>query len=566
MIFASKLTITQYFVLSKLFIYPLRKRILYFTGTVFSKISISCLNFDPSDYLTDDTSRFIVYKSFSSKHNSEVSMFFLKSINLEKLSNKQIYEVISGKYSDVTELEIDFYESFVSVLSIRTPKIPVFTIVSYFIKMGDVERAKFYLTNYVPLTEEVKTWLTLLLDICKLSNCKDEIKELINLSCLYIDQADLIDIAIARQSVLIDLCCGELFGEHFILAAKNEFNASKFINLYDNPRFFTFFDLRHFPYSLGEIFYQMQAVECEIFHSKFSQVEVVIYAPSLSRPDQQTNIYNYFEKVLDLTRLLEYFSKVNSIKVFNEEKEYENYFSEISTKSGFLPKKNKSYRDNTSIINSFYKKHSFIPEMTIRRKLFDDVRRFIRSHAGERIPICLHIRANKVHRETERNANLSEMYSLCSMILNEFSNTHIFIISGISESSEIRKRFNFPKSRMTIVKEHNTSSSFDFAIATNCGIFLGGPSGPSVPVIYGTQPYVLFNYRIHTSFHFLDVSHEDGYIHSKENQMILWGKENAKDIFAAFEKVFLSFDRESYQQILNSKDSAKNTSNFHVLR
>ena len=133
MIFASKLTITQYFVLSKLFIYPLRKRILYFTGAVFSKISISSLNFDPSDYLTDDTSRFIVYKSFSSKHNSEVSMFFLKSINLEKLSNKQIYEVISGKYSDVTELEIDYYESFVSVLSIRSPKIPVFTIVSYFV-------------------------------------------------------------------------------------------------------------------------------------------------------------------------------------------------------------------------------------------------------------------------------------------------------------------------------------------------------------------------------------------------------------------------------------------------
>ena len=293
---------------------------------------------------------------------------------------------------------------------------------------------------------------------------------------------------------------------------------------------------------------------------------MIFYAPALSRPDQETNTYNYFEKVLDLTRLLEYFSNVNSIKVFHEKKEYENYFYEISSKLEFLPKKNNSYRDNTSIINAFYKKHSFIPEMTIRRKLFDDVRRFIRSHAGGRIPICLHIRANKVHRETERNANLSEMYSLCSMILNEFSNTHIFIISGISEAVEIGKKFYFPKSRITIVKEHNTSSPFDFAIATNCAIFLGGPSGPSVPVIYGTKPYVLFNYRVHTSFHFLDISHENGYIHSNKNQMILWGKENAKDIFAAFEKVFLSFDRESYQQILNTKDSAQNTNNFHVLR
>lgn len=511
--------------------------------------------------------------SLARNHNVGTAVSILEHVNLKNLTTIRMFELASCHIIASIDLKLPLYKKILDeFLSRDSQQQALGKIIRNLCDIGAFEKAEKILDIHAPPRIASDEWLPSSVAICAESQNIEQTERIIRNACLTNKWQEVLAAFASRNDLLIDKCCEKLFGHYFagdsFKAELLKFRQISHENVNDKrpDRFYTIFDFRVFPYSLGEIFYQMQAVECMMFEKTRKKIEVIIFAPAIQRNDQATNTYNYFQKILDLIRFMEFFGHICAIKCFDDESEYDNYVAGIGYFSQQIPKRGQGYKQNTSLINSHFFQMGNIPRITIRRKLEDDVRRFIREHAKERLSVCVHIRANQVHREKERNINIVEMSKLCSQLLSSFNDIHLFIISGVAELSVLKHEQSFVDERITLVKDYHSTSAFDFALAATCAVFLGGPSGPSVPVIYGTSPYILFNYRLHTSFHFKNVTVDSGYAHSTKDQIILWGKENSENIFEAFEKIYSEFDRGPYWQKISNADGAKNTSNFQELR
>ncbi len=332
-------------------------------------------------------------------------------------------------------------------------------------------------------------------------------------------------------------------------------------------------DFTIMPYSVGELFYLYQAIECFLFDSQMKEFEIAFIADISfpGRKTQKVSSYNYFEKVFALIQTVNYLHSLKSFSLFHSHDQFNNYINHNEESYQFWPslelykEKAPAYRQHVKCINNFYDYFKFLPKIKIRSSIEDRMRRFLIDLTGASLPVIVHLRVNKAHPDSRRNSNIIEWKKFFKIYLKENIKVKFFVITGTVELSEPEIQDLNTFSNVCLVKEYKTSLSDDYALCTLGAMFLGGPSGPSVVVMHSQIPYVLFNYKKDTEFHFVGTNVDENYNFAYLNQKLIWEKENLSIIDFEFKRLYSQINKEVYFRQLNSEAREINIPSIQVL-
>ncbi len=333
-------------------------------------------------------------------------------------------------------------------------------------------------------------------------------------------------------------------------------------------------DMSIMPYSIGELFYMFEAALCIQIEQGISQFDIAFVADAKSpaRDDQQTNTYNYFEKLNALTQTAAFPRGVDSFFVFGDRGHFEKFLSENIDRYAMWPSLEDyfdrvfGYQKNFPYVNEFHTRHGFIPFLEPRHSLVDRMRKFLIEHRGDAIPVVVHLRVNKLHRDSRRNSNIPAWKGFFERCSREGVNAKFFVVTGTSEFFEPDVQELGALENVVLVKKHNTNVNEDFTLCMVGAAFLGGPSGPSVAAIFSDRPYVLFNYKKETHFHFIGTEPGQDYQFALKNQKLVWEPEYEELLYSEFAEIFGEIDTDRYLEELNSAPRAKNLNSMHILK
>lgn len=354
------------------------------------------------------------------------------------------------------------------------------------------------------------------------------------------------------------------------------FSPPSFPQKKQNPkRLLIIFNMETMPYSVGECFYMYEAALCKYPSANKTGFDVAFVADIAkpAREDQGTHKYNYFEKLQDLASTANFPNNIHSSFIFGDRKQFERFITDNEKKYTYWPslkdfKNNElAYQKNVPVINAVFEKKGFIPLLKARPILEDRMRKLILDNTNGEFPVCVHLRLNKAHRDERRNSDIQSWKIFFERCKEEGMNVKFFIICGSKELREPELKQLETLQNIFLVKPTNTTVSDDFALSIVAGAFLGGPSGPSVAVMYSDRPYVLFNYKKETSFHFVGTGPGKNYQFALDNQELIWKRETPEIIYEQFTKIYKKIDKDKYFEELNTPKRTKGSiESIHALR
>lgn len=335
-------------------------------------------------------------------------------------------------------------------------------------------------------------------------------------------------------------------------------------------------NMNKMPYSIGECLYMYVAANtlCKLHEAACGKLKIdVIFLVDPEKPDrgdQKVSKEQYFLKIFDLMATVKSLSNVEDVAIFGNIEHYKKYISTLRKKYVFWPPledvfgNGAYYKRNCDFIQYAFKSADVRPDYPLSDTARRTAIEFIRNHASDRRPVALHLRANRQHYDDRRNSDLEVWEDFLRKSVTTFPEYVFFVVCGQREaqSQEVLRLQNLRN--VVIVKHFSTDVATDIALCLTCGAYLGGPSGPAVPVAYSPQPYVLFNFKRDTDFHFIDMLPGEGYPHATANQKVVWEKERVETVTKLFRQMVDKVDWTEVQNRIGGEEE-KDEINMHVL-
>lgn len=203
------------------------------------------------------------------------------------------------------------------------------------------------------------------------------------------------------------------------------------------------------------------------------------------------NYQYHLSKLLPLAYVNPYFGSftlTDSLDTLKLES-YEHIFPSLDV----VLKKTKIWK--MPIIEDFYKSNGFIPHLSCREGLLLWARSFFELR-GIVYPVVIHLRKSFSGKRNSSFDTWMKFFRFCRTKKSwkgQPLRAVTFIVIGTRQEiyPPLREIGN-----VVFSKDYNTNIEQDCALIQSSLMFMGGPSGPNIMAIYGSIPYLIFNFQM----------------------------------------------------------------------
>ena len=303
-----------------------------------------------------------------------------------------------------------------------------------------------------------------------------------------------------------------------------------------------FVDYRNFPYALGDTITLLMNMEVlRQLEDKEDIVQFILTYPGSpgSRLQPFVNRNNFRNFLIELFPAFLFSPNTSSLN-FTESRSFFHYRLLQSTlrREAVWPGIFAQARGSMDYIshrriNKFFLKNGHLPRLDAPERLRIRAREHLRTLFPDKSVVTVNLRNSKssyFYTAPHREANIPEWEKFFRLTALSHPNVMFLIVGSFSEWN--RSFLDFPN--VAISRRLGLGLADELSLLLQSSLFMGSSSGFSALATFSTVPYVITNFEPGAAKYVgLEVG-ERRYAFAEKNQVILWGQEQASDLYREF--------------------------------
>jgi hypothetical protein len=198
-----------------------------------------------------------------------------------------------------------------------------------------------------------------------------------------------------------------------------------------------------------------------------------------------------------------------------------------------------TYPMSHDIINRFYAREGFVPQLAAPRGYGRWAREFLLQSWPDRFVVCINPRQSRLSEipaTTYRDSALNEWHTFIDAVADRYPSVHFLMLGGFHEWENALAR----RPNVSIPRVMGLTLAHELALLRSADLFMGTSSGFSTMATFTDVPYVITNFEhLFAPLAGVEVN-APRYPFAHEHQRLVWMKEDAALLMNYFESVYHS--------------------------
>ncbi|HVS26496.1 MAG TPA: hypothetical protein VHE58_04265 [Burkholderiales bacterium] len=312
-------------------------------------------------------------------------------------------------------------------------------------------------------------------------------------------------------------------------------------------RFAGLFDLSYLHYALGDALTAQMNIACLAREAGCTGIDLCLFVDPVYPAAQAQDFINRYNYPVHLDNLFPAFlclPGLSSIRLVRDSVTAGLILCSLAaSRTPMWPslhqhlRRRMTYPMSHDIINRFYAREGFVPQLAAPRGYGRWAREFLLQHWPDRFVVCINprqSRLNAIPAATYRDSPLNEWHAFIDTVADRYPDVHFLMLGGFHEWESVLTR----RPNVSIPRVMGLTLAHELALLRSADLFMGASSGFSTMATFTDVPYVITNYEhLFASVAGVEVN-APRYPFATEHQHLVWLKEDAALLMKYFEAVY----------------------------